>query len=82
MNGTDLAMLKLDNPSLAKNIRPVDVSLRFPAVDRILYAMGYPKLSDEPNTTSSEQLVKFNAAPPDESVQVSKLYSAAITAAR
>jgi len=72
VNGTDLAILKLDTPSLVKDIRPVDVSLRFPAVDQILYAMGYPQLGAEPNVTFSEQPVKFMAAPPDGSIQVTQ----------
>ena len=68
----DLALLKLDNPLLVKNLRAVDISLRYPSVDQTFYAMGYPKLGDLPNTTFSEQLVRFMASPEDGSIQVTQ----------
>jgi S1-C subfamily serine protease len=70
LDGPDLAILKLDNPSLVKDLRPLDISLRYPSVDNTLYAMGYPTLGDQPNTTFSEQLVRFMARPIDNSIQV------------
>jgi len=71
VGGIDLALLKLTNPSLATGLRPVDISLRFPTVDQTLYAMGYPQLGNEPNTTFSEQLVRFMANH-DGSIQVTQ----------
>lgn len=71
LSGTDLAILKLDDPSLVKDIRPVDISLRFPSVDQPLYAMGYPKYSDDlPNTELKQTSPKFMGAPPDGSIEV------------
>jgi Trypsin-like peptidase domain len=72
VKGVDLALLQLTNPALLSELRPVDISLRYPSVDQTLYAMGYPQLGDEPNTTFSEQLVKFMAAPSDGSIQVTQ----------
>jgi len=71
LSGTDLALLKLDNASLVKDIRPVDVGLRFPSPSSVLYAMGYPKLDeDEPNKTFTEQSVELMASPDDGSIEV------------
>jgi tetratricopeptide (TPR) repeat protein len=71
VNGIDIALLKLDNPALAKDIRPVDISLRFPAESATLYAMGYPLINaSEPNNTFTEQPVQLIAAPPDGSIEV------------
>jgi trypsin-like peptidase len=70
VSGTDLALLKLDNPSLAKDIRPVDITLRFPSTSAVLYAMGYLKYDDEPNDKVREQPAQVMTALDDGGIEV------------
>ena len=73
VQGVDLAILQLDVPSQAKSLRPVDISLRYPSPTQLMYAMGYPQPnSNEPNTTFYEHLARWDADPPDGSIQVAQ----------
>jgi len=67
---TDLALLKLASPGLIATIRPIDVALRTPGPDDILFSMGYPKIGDEPNLQPKDQPVSVLAMLPNGYIEV------------